>query len=137
VLDWFVVQTRKTASLPSKDQVMERVEAAGRGTADVEAQVRRQEQRWDERPGTEVRLIEPLVVIEQDAGGARIEVEGRDAPGVLYRLLRVLADAGLDVTAARVATLGPQVRDVFFVSGAEFDQDTLAERLRSVVGEGD
>jgi [protein-PII] uridylyltransferase len=110
------------------------VEAAGRGISDVEALVRRQEQRWDERPGAEVQLIDPVVVVERDAGTLRIEVEGRDAPGVLYRLLRLLADARLDVTAARVATLGPQVRDVFFVHDGDVDQDALVTRLREVVG---
>jgi [protein-PII] uridylyltransferase len=135
VLDWFVVRARRTAALPTTGQVMEHIEAAGRGVADVEALVRRQEQRWDERPGAEVQLIDPVVVVERDAGTLRIEVEGRDAPGVLYRLLRVLADAGLDVTAARVATLGPQVRDVFFVNDSDVDHEALAERLRVVVGD--
>ena len=134
VLDWFVVRARRTASLPTAEQVTQRVTAAARGTADVEAQVRRQEQRWDERPGTETQLIDPAVVVDRDTTGTRIEVEGRDAPGVLYRLLRILADARLDVTAARVATLGPQVRDVFFVSGAETDYDGLVDRLCSAVG---
>jgi UTP:GlnB (protein PII) uridylyltransferase len=121
-------------SPPTAEEVMGRVTAAGRGTADVEAQVRRQERRWDERPGAEAQLIDPLVVVDHDTTSTRIEVEGRDAPGVLYRLLRILADARLDVTAARVATLGPQVRDVFFVSGTEADYDALVERLCSVVG---
>jgi [protein-PII] uridylyltransferase len=134
-LDWFVVRTRRTASRPSTAQVIERVESAGRGIADVEAEVRRQEQRWDERPGAETLLIDPVVVIDRDARSTRIEVEGRDGPGVLYRLLRVLADDGLDVTAARVATLGPQVRDVFFVSGVVIDHETLSKRLQSVVGD--
>ena len=134
VLDWFIVRTRRTAALPSTDQIMQEVEAAGRGVSDVEALVRRQEQRWDERPGAEVQLIDPVVVVERDADTLRIEVEGRDAPGVLYRLLRVLADTRLDVTAARVATLGPQVRDVFFVHDGDVDQDALVARLRAVVG---
>jgi [protein-PII] uridylyltransferase len=81
-----------------------------------------------------VQLIDPVVVVERDGGTLRIEVEGRDAPGVLYRLLRVLTDARLDVTAARVATLGPQVRDVFFVHHGDVDQDKLVEQLRTVVG---
>jgi [protein-PII] uridylyltransferase len=134
VLDWFVVRARRTASPPSTDLMVERLQAAGGGSVDIEAQVRRQEQRWDERPGTEVQLIEPVVVVDRDTHVTRIEVEGRDAPGVLYRLLRVLADDRLDVSAARVATLGPQVRDVFFVSGTDIDQDALTERLGAVVG---
>ncbi|HSJ45456.1 MAG TPA: [protein-PII] uridylyltransferase [Euzebyales bacterium] len=134
VLDWIVVRRRANAPAPALDQLIIQVEAAGRGTADVERSVSRQERRWDERPGTEVLLIEPGVVIDRGPRVTRIEVEGRDAPGVLFRLLRVLADAGLDVSAARVATLGPQVRDVFFVdSDDDVDWDDLAAQLRTVV----
>ncbi len=133
-LDWFVVRRRATAAAPATDDLVTQVEAAGRGTADVEKLVSRQERRWDERPGSEVQLIAPVVVVDRGPSVTRIEVEGRDAPGVLFRLLRVLADAGLDVSAARVATLGPQVRDVFFVATCDLDWDAVADRLRQVVG---
>ncbi len=133
-LDWFVVRRRATASAPALDELIAQVEAAGRGTADVERSVTRQERRWDERPGSEVQLIEPAVVVDLGATITRIEVEGRDAPGVLFRLLRVLADASLDVSAARVATLGPQVRDVFFVAtDTTVDWDVVAARLRAEI----
>jgi [protein-PII] uridylyltransferase len=133
VLDWFVVRRRANAPAPSRDALISQVEAAGRGDADVERSVTRQEQRWDERPGAEVQLIAPAVVVDHGERVTRIEVEGRDAPGVLFRLLRVLADAGLDVSAARVATLGPQVRDVFFVPTTDVDWDAVTARLRAVV----
>ena len=134
VLDWFVVRRRPTATAPTMDRVIAQVEAAGRGAADVERSVARQERRWDERPGAEAKLIQPAVAMDHGDAVTRIEVEGRDAPGVLYRLLRVLADAGLDVSGARVATLGPQVRDVFFVAATDaIDWDALATRLRDVV----
>lgn len=138
VLDWFVVRWRRTAAAPSTAALVAQVEAAGRGTADVERSVSRQEQRWDERPGSETHLIAPSVVIDRGGDVTRIEVEGRDGPGVLFRLLRVLADAGLDVAAARVATLGPQVRDVFFVTTRDdLDRDALVTQLHEVVTASD
>jgi [protein-PII] uridylyltransferase len=134
VLDWFVVRRRRSAAAPSTATVVAQVEAAGRGTADVERSVARQERRWDERPGSEAQLIAPAVVIDRSPDVTRIEVEGRDAPGVLFRLLRVLADAGLDVAAARVATLGPVVRDVFFVPTRDaIEWDKLEVRLYDAV----
>jgi [protein-PII] uridylyltransferase len=135
VLDWFVVRRRANAPAPALDDLIAQVEAAGRGTADVERSVSRQERRWDERPGAEVHLIEPSVVIDRDVSVTRVEVEGRDAPGLLFRLLRVLTEGGLDVSGARVATLGPQVRDVFFVDADhDVDWDELAAQLRTEVG---
>ncbi|MBW3604885.1 MAG: ACT domain-containing protein [Actinobacteria bacterium] len=134
VLDWFVVRRRPTATAPSVDPLVAQVEAAGRGMADVERSVSRQERRWDERPRSDAQLITPAVAIDRSVGTARIEVEGRDVPGVLFRLLRVLATAGLDVAAARVATLGPQVRDVFFVTAPDdVDWDDLTAQLYAVV----
>jgi [protein-PII] uridylyltransferase len=134
VLDWLVVRRRANAPAPRLSELITQVEEAGRGTVDIEHVVTRQERRWDERPGTEAQLIAPVIVIDRGSTTTRIEVGGRDAPGVLFRLLRVLADTGLDVAAARVATLGPQVRDVFFVAGDDdVDWDELATRLRAVV----
>ena len=46
--------------------------------------------------------------------------------GLLHRLTRVLADADLDVTHARVATIGQEVIDAFYVvrhDGSRLDGD--------------
>ncbi|QBI21129.1 ACT domain-containing protein [Egibacter rhizosphaerae] len=67
----------------------------------------------------------------------RVEVRGADAPGLLFRLGRVLAEERLDVVGARVATMGPEVRDVFFVrpSGGPIDTGRVASRLREAAGD--
>jgi [protein-PII] uridylyltransferase len=44
-----------------------------------------------------------------------VEVRAHDIVGLLYRLTRVLADAGLDVQQARIQTLGAEVVDAFYV----------------------
>jgi len=44
-----------------------------------------------------------------------VEVRAHDIVGLLYRLSRVLTDAGLDVQQARVQTLGAEVVDAFYV----------------------
>jgi len=44
-----------------------------------------------------------------------VEVRAHDAIGLLHRLTRALADAGLDVRTARVSTLGAEVVDAFYV----------------------
>lgn len=134
VLDWFVVRARPTATTAAAAELRTAVERAARGDLDVDALVARQERRWDERPGVETQLIEPQVSVDHGPDGTRFEVQARDAPGVLYRLLHALAEAGLDVTAARVATLGPQVRDVFFIAPGAADLDRVADGLRAIVG---
>jgi len=45
-----------------------------------------------------------------------LEVRAHDRIGLLYRLTRTLADAGLDVRSARMTTLGAEVVDAFYVA---------------------
>ncbi|MGH9183683.1 MAG: [protein-PII] uridylyltransferase [Acidimicrobiales bacterium] len=44
-----------------------------------------------------------------------VEVRAPDAVGVLYRITRALADLDLDIRLAKVATLGSEVVDTFYV----------------------
>ncbi|HUH06745.1 MAG TPA: [protein-PII] uridylyltransferase [Egibacteraceae bacterium] len=129
-LDWFVAAARGAVDWAAMTADLERVGGDG---LDVAALVARREGRRDERPPA---LAAPIPITVRFDGGRsvlRIEVHGPDAPGVLYRLGRVIAAAGLDVVGARVSTLGPEVRDVFFVRApdAPIDTDALGERLRA------
>jgi [protein-PII] uridylyltransferase len=47
-----------------------------------------------------------------------IEVATRDRVGVLYAITQTLADLGLDISLAKVATEGEKVADVFYVTRA-------------------
>jgi [protein-PII] uridylyltransferase len=125
-LDWFVV---RSSDLANWDRVSSDLCEAATGMFDVAAAVARREQRRDERPRPLAAPIPVEVAVEPRLDQTRIEVRGPDAPGVLYRLARVLADEGLDVLGARVDTLGPQVHDVFFVRGST--SADLAERIRA------
>jgi [protein-PII] uridylyltransferase len=60
------------------------------------------------------------------AGTGIVEVRAGDRAGLLYRLTAALAAEGLDVTSARVETLGGDAVDSFYVcnpSGAPIDDD--------------
>jgi [protein-PII] uridylyltransferase len=48
-----------------------------------------------------------------------VEVRAHDSIGLLHRLARALADAGLDVRSARLSTLGAEVVDAFYVVDAD------------------
>ncbi|MCB0914439.1 MAG: [protein-PII] uridylyltransferase [Actinobacteria bacterium] len=61
----------------------------------------------------------PRVTVEPDASRTAtvIEVRAADSPGLLYRLLATVARLGGHVRAAKVATLGADVVDVFYLVG--------------------
>lgn len=59
--------------------------------------------------------LEVLVSNEASASTTMIDVRAPDAIAVLYRLAATLTARGLDIRSAKVATLGHEVVDVFYV----------------------
>ncbi len=68
-------------------------------------------------PTAPVLAVRPEIRIDNDVTpeATVVEVHARDVVGVLYRMTRALAELDLDVTFAKVQTLGHQVVDVFYV----------------------
>ena len=68
-----------------------------------------------------------------------VEVSTRDRTGVLYAITQTLADLGLDISLAKVATEGEKVADVFYVTRGgrritdDTDRQALVARLRAAV----
>jgi [protein-PII] uridylyltransferase len=83
--------------------------------------------------------VEPEIRFDLDAtpDATVVEVEAADALGVLYRITSALADLDLDITSAKVQTLGPRVVDSFYVrdgQGAKVtDPGVLAEIERALL----
>ncbi|GAB4340840.1 MAG: [protein-PII] uridylyltransferase [Desulfobulbaceae bacterium] len=65
-----------------------------------------------------------------------IEVYGEDAPGTLHQLTQTLADFGLDIHRARIATEVEQLIDIFYVSlrdGRKLEEEPLTTRVREAL----
>ncbi len=45
-----------------------------------------------------------------------LEVRAEDTPGLLHRIAAAIAETGADIERARIATLGPQAVDVFYLT---------------------
>lgn len=102
------------------------------GTLDVTAKLAaREASRRSSAPHARPPRVEVV-----DAASERatvIEVRATDRPGLLHRLGRALALTGVDVRDARVATLGAEVVDVFYLrdaSGRPLDSATCRELQR-------
>jgi [protein-PII] uridylyltransferase len=67
-----------------------------------------------------------------------IEIGAADRIGLLYDITRTLAELGLDVHLAKVATYEGRVVDSFYVRGpagrSTIDDPTFAPRLESALG---
>jgi [protein-PII] uridylyltransferase len=120
--DWAAVEADAAGVAGERRTLEERLDARARQYAG--------------RPG--VRSAVPPrteVAVHHDASDTAtvVEVRAPDRIGTLYRITRVLADLGLDIRHAKVATVGQEVVDAFYVvddTGAKVDED----RIPTVVG---
>jgi [protein-PII] uridylyltransferase len=80
-------------------------------------------------PRTQVR-----VDLDASATATVVEVRAPDRIGTLYRITRVLADLGLDIRHAKVASVGHEVVDAFYVVDAAGDKVTDDDRVSTIEG---
>jgi [protein-PII] uridylyltransferase len=87
------------------------------------------------RRNAALRLVrEPSVRVDNTASGSStvIEVHAPDRIGVLYHITRALADMDLDIRWAKVATLGAEVVDSFYVRTASGEKVEDGEHIREL-----
>jgi [protein-PII] uridylyltransferase len=75
--------------------------------------------------------ITPEVDIRADERGSHylMSLSAADRPGLLFAIARVLAQHGITLHTAKIATLGERVEDVFLISGKELAQTATLIRL--------
>ena len=113
------------------------VVAALEGTVSLEARLAARAQQYAGRAG--VRAAKPArtqVTVDIDASETAtvVEVRAPDRIGTLYRITRALADLGLDIRSAKVATAGHEVVDAFYVVDSDGAKITDASRVASMEG---
>ncbi len=79
--------------------------------------------------------VQPRVLIDNKASEDHtvVEVNGRDRPGLLYRLTLALTALGLAIRTAKISTYGERVVDVFYLqdaSGAKVEDEASLEAIR-------
>jgi [protein-PII] uridylyltransferase len=81
-----------------------------------------------------VAAAPPWVSVRNDlsASATVVEVRAHDTLGLLYRLASVIARHALDVRSAKVASLGAEVVDAFYVVGADGQRVTDGDALAAL-----
>ncbi len=130
-------------SAPRPDALRDDVRRALEGSLDVPGRLAKRAR--DAAPRSTHGSPPPVVCLVEGASARAtvLEVRAHDAPGLLHRLTNALTAAGADITAARVATLGSEVVDVFYLqapAGGPLDADAaeaIAVAVRRAVEAGD
>ncbi|MGW7562234.1 [protein-PII] uridylyltransferase [Streptomyces sp. NPDC054757] len=117
LLTWRVAA--EYGSLPQAARLRADLVRALDGSLDVRARLAEREAAHPRRRGIQA----PPPSVRVAPAGSRlatvIEVRAQDAPGLLYRIGRVLEAAGVTVRSAHVSTLGASAVDAFYVTGPD------------------
>ena len=87
------------------------------------------------RPSRQIKHFpfQPVVSIEADDKGRCyvLSVSAADRPGLLYTVAMTLAEHGISLQTAKIATLGERVEDTFLISGGDLHDTASRIRLES------
>ncbi|HEX6888861.1 MAG TPA: [protein-PII] uridylyltransferase [Candidatus Nanopelagicales bacterium] len=128
---------------PAADRLREDIRRAIAGQLDVAARLAARDHAA-RRPEAPAPVPARVDLIEGASSRATVlEVRAHDVPGLLHRVGTAIASTGTDIAAARVATLGSEVVDVFFLvdrRGQPLDPQlaqAVAEAVTEAVAEPD
>lgn len=78
--------------------------------------------------------VPPVVRLDLDSSAdcVVVEAEGRDRPGLLYELTAALAEIGVTIISAHIATYGARAVDAFYLQDAPGYKITNKRRLQSI-----
>jgi [protein-PII] uridylyltransferase len=101
-------------------KVTEDLEHALAGRLAIESRLSERAKTYRRRRAQSAEPVQRWVRIDNDASSNAtvIEVRAPDSVGVLYRITKALAEVGLDIRHAKVATLGHEVVDTFYVQSS-------------------
>jgi [protein-PII] uridylyltransferase len=121
---------------PPLERLREDVSRGISGALDVAGRLAAREQAYPAPTGTAPPRVD--VVPGASERATVLEIRAHDAPALLHRVTKAIAAADVSVSAARVATLGSEVVDVFYLvdrDGAPLSETRAATVRVTVLGE--
>ena len=135
-VETFVVEPAR-GRWPDFQRVGDEIDAVLRGTLDLAARLAEQDRLYGRRRPAAAQPATTTVSTDNGASATAtvVDVRAPDRVGLLHRITTALFDEGLDVSTARVSTLGQEVVDAFYVrtsAGDKVGEDRLAEVERTI-----
>jgi [protein-PII] uridylyltransferase len=95
--------------------------------------------KWKETPARYRAIKAPVRVIFDNKTSNNytiLEVKCKNAPGVLYRITKIITNLGCQINTANVSTYGDRVVDIFYLKnafGLKIEDNTTIEKVRNSI----
>ena len=96
-------------------------------------------QRWEEIPARFRAVKAPTrVIIDNNMSDeySILEIKCKNAPGVLYKITKVITSLGFQINTANVSTYGDRVVDIFYIKnafGSKIDDNKTIEKVTTSI----
>ena len=95
--------------------------------------------KWEEIPARFRAVKAPTrVIIDNKTSDAYtiLDIKCKNAPGVLYKITKVITSLGLQINTANVSSYGDRVVDIFYLKnpfGSKVDDDRTIKKIKSLI----
>ena len=135
-LDTFFIQNKNRQPIieeHSKKKLLKVISQGLEGKFNVEKALNK---RWEEIPARFRAIKAPTrVIIDNNMSDeySILEIKCKNAPGVLYRITKVITSLGLQINTANVSTYGDRVVDIFYIKdafGSKIDNNKSMDKVK-------
>ena len=135
-LDTFFIQNKNRQPIieeHSKKKLLKIISQGLEGNFNVEKALNK---RWEEIPARFRAIKAPTrVIIDNNMSDeySILEIKCKNAPGVLYRITKVITSLGLQINTANVSTYGDRVVDIFYIKdafGLKIDNNKSMDKVK-------
>ena len=135
-LDTFFIQNKNRQPIieeHSKNKLLKIISQGLEGNFNVEKALNK---RWEEIPARFRAIKAPTrVIIDNNMSDeySILEIKCKNAPGVLYKITKVITSLGLQINTANVSTYGDRVVDIFYIKdafGLKIDNNESMDKVK-------
>lgn len=136
-LDTFFIQTKNKKPITddyTRKKLIKYISTGLEGRLNLEKELNI---KWKEIPARYRAIKAPVRVIidnKKSNNFTILEVKCKNAPGVLYRITKVITGLGCQINTANVSTYGDRVVDIFYLKnafGSKIDDNKTIEKVRN------
>ena len=135
-LDTFFIQNKNRQPIieeHSKKKLLKIISQGLEGNFNIEKALNK---RWEEIPARFRAIKAPTrVIIDNNMSDeySILEIKCKNAPGVLYKITKVITSLGLQINTANVSTYGDRVVDIFYIKdafGLKIDNNKSMDKVK-------